>query len=430
MNNQKCKFRIRNMNCATIILFVIQMNNEWVQCPDYNSDVYSVDQGYGHYNSDLPPRPPPPPLSAFQDHVNDGSNSNQMYNTFDTNFDMQNNNSFQAPPLPPAPPLNEFRDISYNQMNPQINPNVPLYQNQDYHPNEYIQSQAPQQYNAIDTQPFVPPPVPPPPVSSFAPLQSSYMDNNYSNQPNPGINLLKTPEVPPQPHINLSKGPDLPAQPHRNLSKSQELPQQNVSMINIQKKKTLQRNNTALVSNWTPHNAESEDKYIDSPQLVKVKDHVEVIPTIQKTDLYEPHIHFINLPLPIVSPMSFILPFNSGKTTEYPNDYSQIVKQCIQNKKGFDDESFPGNEPLHLKCSNVPIEISWRRIKDINPNACFFGENGPSINDINQGYLADSNFLVALSGIVKNSSLFKKVVPSQDWNKSSYDPSSDNLPGL
>ncbi|XP_046876368.1 calpain-5-like isoform X2 [Hypomesus transpacificus] len=100
-------------------------------------------------------------------------------------------------------------------------------------------------------------------------------------------------------------------------------------------------------------------------------------------------------------------------------DYSHLKKNCLDNKKLFEDPEFPvTNSSLFYK--NPPHGcVVWKRPREISDDPHLFVE-GISSHDLNQGDLGNCWFVAACSCLALKPDLWPKVIP--DWKEQEWDP--------
>uniref|UniRef100_A0A3B4U5B1 Calpain 6 n=1 Tax=Seriola dumerili TaxID=41447 RepID=A0A3B4U5B1_SERDU len=99
--------------------------------------------------------------------------------------------------------------------------------------------------------------------------------------------------------------------------------------------------------------------------------------------------------------------------------YADLRRNCIQDKKLFEDPEFPAtNASLYFQRS-PPGTVEWKRPGEISNEPHLFVE-GISSHDLNQGVVGNCWFVAACSCLALKPNLWKKVIP--DWKEQEWDP--------
>ncbi|CAL1546273.1 unnamed protein product [Lymnaea stagnalis] len=109
-----------------------------------------------------------------------------------------------------------------------------------------------------------------------------------------------------------------------------------------------------------------------------------------------------------------------SKTTEAQN-YGKLRSDCLRKKELFTDPKFPNNGASLYYSRSAPADIIWKRPKDIVEDPKFFVDT-KIIGEFSQGELGNCSFVAACVCLVKNKSLWCKVVP--DHRSQVFSPSS------
>uniref|UniRef100_A0A3B4U5E4 Calpain 6 n=1 Tax=Seriola dumerili TaxID=41447 RepID=A0A3B4U5E4_SERDU len=98
--------------------------------------------------------------------------------------------------------------------------------------------------------------------------------------------------------------------------------------------------------------------------------------------------------------------------------YADLRRNCIQDKKLFEDPEFPAtNASLYFQRS-PPGTVEWKRPGISNEPHLFV--EGISSHDLNQGVVGNCWFVAACSCLALKPNLWKKVIP--DWKEQEWDP--------
>ncbi|XP_068186420.1 calpain-5-like isoform X2 [Antennarius striatus] len=108
----------------------------------------------------------------------------------------------------------------------------------------------------------------------------------------------------------------------------------------------------------------------------------------------------------------------SSAVTFKNQHYSELKKNCINDKKLFEDPEFPAtNSSLYFR-KPPPGYVQWKRPGEISSDPHLFVE-GISSHDLNQGVVGNCWFVAACSCLALKPHLWKKVIPDhkeQEWN--------------
>ncbi|XP_068600210.1 calpain-5-like [Brachionichthys hirsutus] len=98
--------------------------------------------------------------------------------------------------------------------------------------------------------------------------------------------------------------------------------------------------------------------------------------------------------------------------------YSELKKNCINDKKLFEDPEFPASDASLYFRKPPPGYVQWKRPREISEDPHLFVE-GISAHDLNQGVVGNCWFVAACSCLALKPHLWKKVIPDnkeQEWN--------------
>lgn len=110
--------------------------------------------------------------------------------------------------------------------------------------------------------------------------------------------------------------------------------------------------------------------------------------------------------------------FNS--VVPYKNQhYDFLKKECINNKKLFEDSEFPCNNNSLFYRKPLTGRVEWKRPGEISENPRLFVE-GISSHDLNQGEVGNCWFVAACSCLALKPDLWQKVIPN--WKEQEWDP--------
>ncbi|XP_075878194.1 calpain-5-like [Nelusetta ayraudi] len=98
--------------------------------------------------------------------------------------------------------------------------------------------------------------------------------------------------------------------------------------------------------------------------------------------------------------------------------YSELRRDCIRDKKLFEDPEFPATSTSLYFRKAPPGFVEWKRPKEISQDPHLFVE-GISSHDLNQGVVGNCWFVAACSCLALKPHLWKKVIPDhkdQEWD--------------
>eukprot|EP00064_Thunnus_orientalis_P010941 superscaffoldBa00001530_g10970 len=99
--------------------------------------------------------------------------------------------------------------------------------------------------------------------------------------------------------------------------------------------------------------------------------------------------------------------------------YADLKRDCIKDKKLFEDPEFPAtNASLYFR-KPPPGTVQWKRPGEISSEPHLFVE-GISSHDLNQGLVGNCWFVAACSCLALKPNLWKKVIT--DWKEQEWDP--------
>ncbi|XP_055799309.1 calpain-5-like [Salvelinus fontinalis] len=105
--------------------------------------------------------------------------------------------------------------------------------------------------------------------------------------------------------------------------------------------------------------------------------------------------------------------------TSYKNQhYSELKKECLEDKKLFEDPEFPVTNASLFYRKPPPGIVEWKRPREISDEPHLFVE-GISSHDLNQGRLGNCWFVAACSCLALKPDLWQKVIP--DWKEQEWD---------
>ncbi|KAI1903606.1 hypothetical protein AGOR_G00028930 [Albula goreensis] len=99
--------------------------------------------------------------------------------------------------------------------------------------------------------------------------------------------------------------------------------------------------------------------------------------------------------------------------------YSDLRKECKEDKKLFEDPEFPATNKSLFYRKPPPGLVEWKRPKEICDDPHLFVD-GISSHDLNQGSLGNCWFVAACSCLALKPDLWQKVIP--DWKDQEWDP--------
>ncbi|KAF6728917.1 Calpain-5 [Oryzias melastigma] len=88
--------------------------------------------------------------------------------------------------------------------------------------------------------------------------------------------------------------------------------------------------------------------------------------------------------------------------------YAELKKDCIHNKKLFEDPEFPASNSSLFYRQPPPGVVEWKRPGDISSDPHLFVE-GISSHDLNQGEVGNCWFVAASSCLALKPHLWKKA---------------------
>ncbi|XP_062342222.1 calpain-5-like [Osmerus eperlanus] len=98
--------------------------------------------------------------------------------------------------------------------------------------------------------------------------------------------------------------------------------------------------------------------------------------------------------------------------------YSHLKKDCLDNKKLFEDPEFPVTNASLFYNNSPHGRVVWKRPGEISDDPHLFVE-GISSHDLNQGDLGNCWFVAACSCLALKPDLWPKVIP--DWKEQEWD---------
>lgn len=98
--------------------------------------------------------------------------------------------------------------------------------------------------------------------------------------------------------------------------------------------------------------------------------------------------------------------------------YSELKRECIKDKKLFEDPEFPATNASLFFRKPPPGLVQWKRPAEITNEPHLFVE-GISAHDLNQGIVGNCWFVAACSCLALKPHLWKKVIP--DWKDQEWD---------
>ncbi|XP_029557099.1 calpain-5 [Salmo trutta] len=105
--------------------------------------------------------------------------------------------------------------------------------------------------------------------------------------------------------------------------------------------------------------------------------------------------------------------------TSYKNQhYSELKKECLEDKKLFEDPEFPVTNASLFYRKPPPGIVEWKRPREISDEPHLFVE-GISSHDLNQGLVGNCWFVAACSCLALKPDLWQKVIP--DWKEQEWD---------
>ncbi|KAF7688425.1 hypothetical protein HF521_013232 [Silurus meridionalis] len=106
--------------------------------------------------------------------------------------------------------------------------------------------------------------------------------------------------------------------------------------------------------------------------------------------------------------------------TPYKNQgYNVLKKECLENKKLFEDSEFPCNNTSLFYRNPLSGRVEWKRPREISESPHLFVE-GISSHDLNQGDVGNCWFVAACSCLALKPDLWQKVIPN--WKEQEWDP--------
>uniref|UniRef100_A0A8D0KQ20 Calpain 6 n=1 Tax=Strix occidentalis caurina TaxID=311401 RepID=A0A8D0KQ20_STROC len=99
--------------------------------------------------------------------------------------------------------------------------------------------------------------------------------------------------------------------------------------------------------------------------------------------------------------------------------YHELKRQCIQQRRLFEDPEFPASDESLFYQSAPPRKVEWKRPKDLCEDPHLF-VNGISSHDLHQGTLGNCWFVAACSCLALRETLWQQVIP--DFNEQEWDP--------
>uniref|UniRef100_A0A8C7PXN0 Calpain 6 n=1 Tax=Oncorhynchus mykiss TaxID=8022 RepID=A0A8C7PXN0_ONCMY len=105
--------------------------------------------------------------------------------------------------------------------------------------------------------------------------------------------------------------------------------------------------------------------------------------------------------------------------TSYKNQhYSELKKECLEDKKLFEDPEFPVTNASLFYRKPPPGMVEWKRPREISDEPHLFVD-GISSHDLNQGRVGNCWFVAACSCLALKTDLWQKVIP--DWKEQEWD---------
>ncbi|XP_054852325.1 calpain-6 [Eublepharis macularius] len=98
--------------------------------------------------------------------------------------------------------------------------------------------------------------------------------------------------------------------------------------------------------------------------------------------------------------------------------YWELKRQCIDQKKLFEDPEFPASDASLFYSGPPPRKVEWKRPKELCEDPRLF-VNGISSHDLYQGKLGNCWFVAACSCLALRDNLWQKVIPNfkeQEWD--------------
>ncbi|KAF0036871.1 hypothetical protein F2P81_009745 [Scophthalmus maximus] len=97
--------------------------------------------------------------------------------------------------------------------------------------------------------------------------------------------------------------------------------------------------------------------------------------------------------------------------------YEQLRHECLQKGVLFEDQDFPAAGPSIFYSQSVPVNIEWKRPKEICENPKFIVGDA-NRTDICQGQLGDCWLLAAIASLTLKKDALARVVPhDQDFDR-------------
>uniref|UniRef100_A0A8C7PY77 Calpain 6 n=1 Tax=Oncorhynchus mykiss TaxID=8022 RepID=A0A8C7PY77_ONCMY len=98
--------------------------------------------------------------------------------------------------------------------------------------------------------------------------------------------------------------------------------------------------------------------------------------------------------------------------------YSELKKECLEDKKLFEDPEFPVTNASLFYRKPPPGMVEWKRPREISDEPHLFVD-GISSHDLNQGRVGNCWFVAACSCLALKTDLWQKVIP--DWKEQEWD---------
>uniref|UniRef100_A0A3Q3QHL1 Calpain 9 n=1 Tax=Monopterus albus TaxID=43700 RepID=A0A3Q3QHL1_MONAL len=96
--------------------------------------------------------------------------------------------------------------------------------------------------------------------------------------------------------------------------------------------------------------------------------------------------------------------------------FEQLRRECLQKGVLFEDPDFPATGPSLFYSQSVPVNIEWKRPKELCSNPKFI-VGGADRTDICQGQLGDCWLLAAIASLTLKSDAMARVIPAdQDFD--------------